>query len=170
MLAFTHLIPHSVHTLEAASISPSYAFQATVVGYLVVFAVEKLLFDSHAIIHTVMEEGPTIHRPSLESEDGDSSGVPKVEGTEIDSSQRPRSPSTVSQQSAVVLLLAMGVHSLFETVALGMAPDRTSALIMATSVALHQPAESLALLVTFLKTSMERKSIRRFVELFYVTT
>jgi solute carrier family 39 (zinc transporter), member 1/2/3 len=200
MLAFTHLIPHSLHTLEAADINPTLAFQATVVGYLVIFAIEKVLFDSHSIIHDAMDTSTPISRPSItldrdlkrESKGVMSSGK-GTEESETDSysprsstsasdrdsdrdsdsedvlsprrpavtAERPRASSLVSQQSAVVLLLAMAVHSLFETVALGMAPDSTSAVIMATSVALHQPAESLSLLVAFLKTSMERKVIMR---------
>ena len=53
----------------------------------------------------------------------------------------------LSQKSAIVLLLAMSLHSLFETMALGIATDHSSALLMAASVGLHQPAESMALLV-----------------------
>jgi zinc transporter ZupT len=172
MLAFTHLIPHSLHTLEAANINPMYAFQATVVGYLIIFAIEKLFFDTPSILNEVQDENTPIRRPSIVSDsresqlDSHSSNLSaKSEDT---SPSRSRSGSVVSQQSAVVLLLAMAVHSLFETVALGMAPDRTSAIIMATSVALHQPAESLALLVAFLKTSMERGAIVRCVHIVFV--
>jgi len=169
MLAFTHLIPHALHTMENANINPMFAFQATVVGYLVIFAIEKLFFDSHHILHEV--EGG---KPGLEEMDtGRLSNVSQSSQTSSDdggdrSPTRPRASSVVSQQSAVVLMLAMAVHSLFETVALGMAPDRTSAIILASSVALHQPAESLALLVAFLKTSMERKVIMRWLGLFSI--
>ena len=175
MLAFTHLIPHSLHTLEAANINPMYAFHATVVGYLVIFAIEKLFFDSHSLIQEVMDESTPIRRPSVIGANGSDSRDRGDMSSSLDDGDKginlqrismpdPRSRSSssaVSQQSAVVLLLAMAVHSLFETVALGMAPDRTSAVILATSVALHQPAESLALLVAFLKTSMERRIIMR---------
>lgn len=162
MLAFTHLIPHALHTLEAADINPMYAFHAAVVGYLAIFAIEKLFFDSHSLIQEVMDESTPIRRPSVVGSSSSSSSEYSGQDKDNDT-PRARSVSVVSQQSAVVLLLAMAVHSLFETVALGMAPDRTSAVILATSVALHQPAESLALLVAFLKTSMERKIIVRWV-------
>ena len=72
------------------------------------------------------------------------------------------------QSSAIVLLVAMGVHSLLETMALGMAKDSTSALMMAASIGLHQPAETLALLVAFLKVQMERKRVAQFMMLFSV--
>eukprot|EP00605_Chrysophyceae_sp_TOSAG23-4_P000037 GSChrysophyteH1.ASY1.ANO1.38.1 assembled CDS len=68
--------------------------------------------------------------------------------------------------SAVVLLFAMGVHSLLETVALGMAKDSSSTMMMAASIGLHQPAETLALLVAFLKTGMEKDSVVFFLLLF----
>lgn len=52
--------------------------------------------------------------------------------------------------------------------ALGIAGDKTSAAMMATSVALHQPAESLALLVAFLKSGMPTSAIVRWLGLFSV--
>jgi zinc transporter ZupT len=70
--------------------------------------------------------------------------------------------------SALVLLVAMGVHSLLETIALGMAKDKASAVMMAASVGLHQPAETLALLVAFLKTGMAQEEVVYFLVVFSV--
>ena len=50
--------------------------------------------------------------------------------------------------------------------ALGLANDWTSAVMMAASIGLHQPAESIALLVAFLKTSMPRPQVMRWLALF----
>lgn len=61
--------------------------------------------------------------------------------------------------SAMLLCLAMTFHSFFESAALGIATDISSAVMMATSIALHQPAESIALLVAFLKTDMSATNI-----------
>ena len=69
----------------------------------------------------------------------------------------------MSTKSAIVLLVAMSVHSLIETVALGIARDKTSASMMAASIGLHQPAETLALLVAFLKTSLPTDAIVKYV-------
>jgi zinc transporter 1/2/3 len=60
----------------------------------------------------------------------------------------------------------MSVHSLFETLALGIAQDRLSATMMAISIGLHQPAESVALLVAFLKTSLPIEAIVKWLGLF----
>jgi zinc transporter ZupT len=70
--------------------------------------------------------------------------------------------------SAIVLLIAMGVHSLLETVALGMAKDSASTVMMAASIGLHQPAETLALLVAFLKTGMTKDEVTQFLMLFSI--
>lgn len=173
MLAFSHLIPHALHTLEAANINPLITLQAVIGGYLLMFAVEKLLFDSHSIMHSVMDDSSPIRRPSIIGNNSTNEGQMAQSSfesnyTDVSEEKRSRSGSVISQHSAIVLLLAMAVHSLFETIALGMAPDSTSALIMATSVALHQPAESLALLVAFLKTSMSKSAIIRWLGLFSI--
>lgn len=60
----------------------------------------------------------------------------------------------------------MSFHSFFEAMALGIASDVKSALLMATSIGLHQPAESMALLVAFLKTSMPNRNIIKCLGLF----
>ncbi len=57
---------------------------------------------------------------------------------------------------------------MFETVALGLTVDRSSAFYMATSIGLHQPAESIALLIAFLKTSMSIPSIVKWLLLFSI--
>lgn len=108
MLAFTHLIPHSLYTLKAANINPTYAFHATVVGYLVMFAIEKLFFDSHSIIHEVMDDATPIRRPSvigtsgsnnydhIYKDNGNASGKDVVSSSpdDVDSSSRDRGSSS----------------------------------------------------------------------------
>tara|TARA_A100001035_G_C27705976_1_gene464832 strand:- start:573 stop:1055 length:483 start_codon:yes stop_codon:yes gene_type:complete len=74
----------------------------------------------------------------------------------------------MSSKSAVVLLVAMQLHSLIETVALGIAKDKTSAAMMAASIGLHQPAETLALLVAFLKTSLPTDAIIKYLTCFSI--
>jgi zinc transporter ZupT len=51
------------------------------------------------------------------------------------------------------------MNSLFESMALGMSSDPSSALLLASSIGLHQPAESMALLVSLLKSSLSKASI-----------
>lgn len=61
--------------------------------------------------------------------------------------------------SAIVLCLAMSIHSFFESAALGLANNLSAATLMSACIALHQPAESLALVVAFLKTDMKKRNI-----------
>lgn len=56
--------------------------------------------------------------------------------------------------SAMILCIAMSVHSFFESSALALANNAASVYLMSACIALHQPAESLALAVAFLKTNM----------------
>lgn len=52
MLGFGHMIPHSIATLESIKLDSSLAFTFTLVGYLVVFFIEKIAFDSHSLLHS----------------------------------------------------------------------------------------------------------------------
>ena len=47
-----------------------------------------------------------------------------------------------------------------------MSSDRSSALMMASSIGLHQPAESMALLVSLLKSSLKKSTILIILGLF----
>ena len=111
MLAFSHMIPHSISVLQANGLDSSYAFKFTMLGYLLIFTIEKIIFDSHAIMHKAMGSG---HNDTLiQSHKKDHHGAEKH--------THPTSPTTsqavadtdgeaISGKSAVVLLIAMGLH------------------------------------------------------------
>jgi ZIP Zinc transporter len=66
MLAFGHMLPHSVGVLESIGKDRNIAFKFTLVGYLLVFFIEKIAFNSHAMMHDA-EAGtgaPHLHHPS----------------------------------------------------------------------------------------------------------
>lgn len=61
MLAFGHMLPHSVGVLESIGHDKNIAFKFTLVGYLLVFFIEKIAFNSHAMLHEVMDEPSHSH-------------------------------------------------------------------------------------------------------------
>jgi solute carrier family 39 (zinc transporter), member 1/2/3 len=58
------------------------------------------------------------------------------------------------------------ICSLFESLALGMTSDSAATVLLAASIGLHQPAESFALLVTYLRTNMSKKNIMKWLALY----
>ncbi|KAL7560733.1 hypothetical protein ACA910_021458 [Epithemia clementina (nom. ined.)] len=76
------------------------------------------------------------------------------------------SSSHSSGRSAIILLGALGVHSILEMMALGLSDTFGDAALLTTSIALHQPAESIALLVAFLKSGMPKAQIIRSLSIF----
>lgn len=191
MLAFGHLLPHSTSVLESINVDRSLAFHFTLFGYLLVFFIEKIAFDSHSIMHSVLDDSSKDHNHahghshasttssssdshvSLDHDHDHTHAASSISDGGCDACQVDDSSSStnavkgaLSPKSAIVLLVAMSIHSLFETMALGIASDKTSAVLMAASIGLHQPAESIALLVAFLKTSMPVASIIKWLALF----
>lgn len=150
MLSFSHLIPHALEELVSVPHGTTIALNCVLAGLLLMFFLEKVAFDSHAILHA--------------HGNGEEDRVSSMGSQVTDASTTGR--GSLSSRTALLLLLAMSLHSLFETVALGLATDRKSAAYMAASIGLHQPAESIALLIAFLKTSMPVSSIVQWLTLF----
>merc|ERR1712127_1110565 len=71
-----------------------------------------------------------------------------------------------SGRSAVILLGALAVHSILEMTALGLADTFGDSALLSLSIALHQPAELIALLVAFLKSGMPKPEIVKFLSIF----
>lgn len=142
-LAFGHLIPECVHGFDA-SLPEVAPYLLVLLGYLLIFFVEKVAFDAHEIMHEMEHQGEA--RPAS---NGD--GAP---------------PPPSGSRSAVILLGALAVHSILEMMALGLSDSFGEAALLTLSIALHQPAESIALLVAFLKSGMPKSDILRFLSVF----
>ena len=59
MLAFGHMLPHSVTVFDSIGQDRNIAFKFTLVGYLLVFFIEKIAFDSHALLHEATDDPET---------------------------------------------------------------------------------------------------------------
>jgi len=171
-LAFGHLIPECVEGFHGVKSSNSAAgsilsnealpYMIVLSGYLLIFFVEKVAFDAHDIMH--------------EMESGGGSGGASQEGhshKKVDKKKNGAPPSLTTKESsgftgssAVILLGALAVHSILEMTALGLADTFGDSALLSLSIALHQPAESIALLVAFLKSGMPKPQIVQFLSVF----
>lgn len=156
-LAFGHLIPECIHGFDSNALGEAFPFLLVLSGYLLIFFVEKVAFDAHGALH--------------EMEHANKREVSKPNGSDRHSKggQSPtnmhRSDSN-SGRSAVILLGALAVHSILEMMALGLADSFGDSALLTLSIALHQPAESIALLVAFLKSGMPKDQILRYLSIF----
>lgn len=132
MLSFYHLIPNSINVLNSAGLDGTNALLYAVIGYLVMFTVEKIAFNTHC-------------------------------GHSHSHSHSHNEPAL---NSAKLLCIALCLHSFFEAASLGLSTDTTSAYVLTFCIALHQPAESMALLVAFLKSNMSHSSIARWMTVY----
>lgn len=156
-LAFGHLIPECVHGLDKDLFPEVTPYLLVLGGYLLIFFVEKVAFDAHGALHELEHAG-------------DSRSAVAANGTHkpLANSHAPsltRSDST-SGRSAVILLGALAVHSVLEMMALGLADSFEDCALLTLSISLHQPAESIALLVAFLKSGMAQSQIVQYLSIF----
>ena len=164
-LAFGHLIPECVEGFHGVKSSSSGAgsilsnealpYMIVLSGYLLIFFVEKVAFDAHDIMHEMESGGQEGHSHDKEK---------KKNGAQPSLTTKESSGFTGS--SAVILLGALAVHSILEMTALGLADTFGDSALLSLSIALHQPAESIALLVAFLKSGMPKPQIVQFLSVF----
>jgi solute carrier family 39 (zinc transporter), member 1/2/3 len=169
MLSFSHLLPEAMEILASASTSAntkgssgiisfftkangSNVLWFSLVGFMSMLFVEKVAFIStHSEEQKPLPLAPiSVNEQSLPPRFVQSSFVAQTVSS---------GASGGGKSSALALCGAMSVHSFFEAVALGLAPDMTSSYMMAACIALHQPAESIALLVAFLKSGLPVRTI-----------
>ena len=158
-LAFGHLIPECVHGFHGTGTEVNDALPYMIVlgGYLLIFFVEKVAFDADEIKKEMEGGGGDISGHSNDSKISENGSSPLFSQD---------SPSGFKGRSAVILLGALAVHSILEMTALGLADTFGDSALLSLSIALHQPAESIALLVAFLKSGMPKPQIVRFLSIF----
>lgn len=157
-LAFGHLIPECIDgfgELELVHNNKALPYMVVLGGYLLMFFVEKVAFDTHDFINNFHEE----HNNSPHKD------VKMLTNGLADTSNTQRQGDG-SCNSAVILLGALGVHSILEMAALGLARTFGDSALLSFSFALHQPAESIALLVAFLKSGMPKDQITLYLSVF----
>ncbi|KAL3781103.1 hypothetical protein ACHAW5_005010 [Stephanodiscus triporus] len=158
-LAFGHLIPECVHGFHGAGkeINDALPYMIVLGGYLLIFFVEKVAFDADEIKKEMEGGGGDLrgHSNDLKVTENGSSPLSSED-----------SPSGFKGRSAVILLGALAVHSILEMTALGLADTFGDSALLSLSIALHQPAESIALLVAFLKSGMPKPQIVRCLSIF----
>ncbi|KAL7521736.1 hypothetical protein ACHAWX_006415 [Stephanocyclus meneghinianus] len=158
-LAFGHLIPECVegfHHSMSSGMNESLPYMIVLGGYLLIFFVEKVAFDAHEIMHE-MEHGDHGHGVN---------GDKAQDGQNGHALLKRQSSSGGTGRGAVILLGALAVHSILEMTALGLADTFGDSALLTLSIALHQPAESIALLVAFLKSGMSKPDIVKFLSVF----
>jgi len=144
MLSFAHLLPEAIATLSnGVTGSGTRAMMYCLVGYMAMFFIEKVAFATH-------DEASQCSTQST----GTNGAIQNAATDSHHQEKHNQIEASNKQKAAIVLCCAMSVHSFFEAAALGLAGDATSALMMSACIALHQPAESVALLVAFLKAEM----------------
>jgi zinc transporter 1/2/3 len=184
MLSFGHLIPHSISTLSKLSISNIVPLQFVLVGFMTIFFIEKVLFDVDANANNVHNDNnkDNIVINNLNNDIKNTKNIANFNkklsdikhsgsSTNVDSkvnfnTNTIETTTTTTSKSAIILCTAMSFHNFIEAASLGLSSDATSTLILAASIALHQPAESIALLVAFLKSGMLRKDIVIYLSIY----
>jgi solute carrier family 39 (zinc transporter), member 1/2/3 len=171
-LALGHLIPECVegfhHSAAHLNLPHTTPYLMVLFGYLLIFFIEKVAFDPHEMLHDMEHHQHHHHRHHPPN---------PIKRSKVENGKANDSTTTVSttgsgsgsgsgSHSAVILLGALAVHSILEMMALGLSDSFGDCALLTLSIALHQPAESIALLVAFLKSGMPKDDIVRYLSIF----
>ena len=85
-----------------------------------------------------------------------------------DKPSRPALDTTVSKTTAIVLVLALGFHALFEGIAFGLLVEIEQAGQLAAGVIIHKTAAAISLGGAFARTGYTFREILVFILLFSV--
>lgn len=178
-LAFGHLIPECVHGFKDSNEATPYMI--VLGGYLLIFFVEKVAFDAHTILHDMEQHGDSTsagndqqkhhHHSNSHTHDKVDNNKSIINASNENVSSPTNNGDEIvttasSGRSAVILLGALAVHSILEMMALGLSSTFNDSALLALSIGLHQPAESIALLVAFLKSGLTHEQIIWFLSIF----
>ncbi|GMH54357.1 hypothetical protein TrST_g10529 [Triparma strigata] len=170
-LAFGHLIPECIHGFSElpGDRNETIPYMAILFGYLVIFFMEKVAFDHHGLLNDMETEQKSAMSPSAAvDEHSTPENTPPTPNSPPLPTPESATANSHSSRSAVILLGALACHSILEMAALGLADSFADSALLSLSIALHQPAESIALLVAFLKSGMPKPEIVKFLSAFSV--
>jgi len=160
-LAFSHLIPECVAGFPNGAHNEVLPYMLILGGYMLIFFVEKVAFDAHGIL----DHGHHHHHHGVcQQKDLFLPPEEKPNGNVASTTTNP-SPLT-SGRSAIILLGALAVHSVLEMVSLGLSSNFADSALLSLSIGLHQPAESIALLVAFMKSGLPKSKIIQYLTAF----
>lgn len=169
MLAFGHLLPEAINALSTSSdsINSHKALVYTLLGFMVMLFIEKVaLSHEHHEINIEDEQQSNTHSITSLIKSNSNIGTNNNISNTITTTSYSSINNNSGIKSAIALCGAMSVHSFFEAAALGLTTDYTSAYMMSICIFLHQPAESLALLIAFLKSGMNKRKIAMILSLY----
>jgi len=149
-LAFGHLLPECTHGFEGMNEATPYMLALG--GYMLIFFVEKIAFDTEHILD--------------EAQNANAKAIGSKENGNAPAASSLSNSRAGAGRGAVILLGALAVHSILEMMALGLADTFGDSALLSLSIALHQPAESIALLVAFIKSGLPEADIIKYLSIF----
>lgn len=183
MLCYGHLLPESISLLLSASDSSSDSGSSSIsnkvitkallyclFGYMLMLFIEKVAFNASHHNHDDNNDCEISYKNNDKyTSNYNASKINRSSSITSTSDSRNKNDnhnSNSSVKSAIALCSALSIHSFFEAMALGISTDITSATMMTTCISLHQPAESIALLVAFLKSGINHQKIYIYLTLY----
>ncbi|GMH45871.1 hypothetical protein BSKO_13834 [Bryopsis sp. KO-2023] len=163
---FIHLLPHINENEAKISGLNEYplGYLIIVIGFMLVFFVEHVLFDVHNSMDNVFKDEITdMEKKGIESKHPTSDAqVLAVVPPEHKSSEWTWS----KVQKPVVLLAAISVHAILEAIAVGLETQKSDVLLLFASIGSHKGVAALALTARFINNGASRKQALVFMSAF----
>ena len=170
-IGLLHLLPESSEIFhEEYKIKFPIAFLISFLTYCLILFIEKVIFDSHSLIHE-HEHNDSVEN-NLKKEIDENiitesliNDSDKIEDFKTDF-QMGKKKLNNNPLQPFILLFALGFHAIFEGIALGILNDFNAVLSLMLVIIAHKWAEGLTFGISFLKTELSQFQINLFLIIF----
>ena len=158
---FVHLIPHALEAATEAKIGTKdeypFAMAMVVLGFLIAFFVERVLFHAHS--HVVETETAGHGHGHGHGHDKDVEKVPEVDPLACDDCHHEHGTSIFIQtRKALVFMTGVALHATLAGVSLGLQTSKSSIYAIFIAISAHKAAAAFSIGCAFLRCGVTRVS------------
>jgi zinc transporter 1/2/3 len=153
----THILPHVVETsMDVDHGDYPLPYALVMLGYMLIFLVERVLFHSHGHSAESEDEHATHHH-------GEHDHGHLVEGAD-----KPKSNNAL--YNSLVILLAISFHAILAGVSLGMQTERKNVITIAVAICAHKAPAAFSIGSKFIRNGMPLTHVMVLLVIFSLVT
>ena len=165
-----HVLPEGDEKIREKWPKLPWAYFIAFLSYALILFVEKVLMDSHELLHGHLKHNESIDEIEEKIKEIDKN-IPDSENENgLEKNLKEKESHNSSSHSFIltpyILLFALGFHGLFEGIALGVQSEISGTISLLIAIAAHKWAASLTLGISFVKAEVKSSQFYIMIGIF----